>query len=93
LLASPRRLVGLGAQKLPQDMEDRLTMTETHRIGEALVRLKTAFLDGAELTVEQASRIAGLDMITCLALLEALEQARVLRRTSDRTFVGREKIA
>lgn len=66
-------------------------MHETIRITEAVARLKTVFVEipGTQLTVADASRLAGLDRSTCQVLLETLEDARFLTRSPHGLFVRR----
>jgi len=63
-------------------------MTTSLSVDEALVTLKAVFLEvpGAVLSVEHASRLSGLDVHTCLALLLALERARFLWRSHSGGF-------
>ncbi len=53
----------------------------------ALIQAEYSATPGLSLTPEQAERLWGLDECTCGALFEALEFARVLRRTTKNTYV------
>lgn len=66
-------------------------MHQQIRITEAVARLKTVFLEipGTQLSVADASRLAGLDRSTCQVLLEALEDVRFLTRSRHGLFVCR----
>jgi DNA-binding IclR family transcriptional regulator len=54
-------------------------------VSEAVERLKGVFLEipGTQLTVTDASRLAGLDPPFCLEIMAALEDARFLKRGRD----------
>ena len=54
-----------------------------------LQRIRSEFLEmpGLQLTVGQARRLWALDDVTCLQLLEALVEARFLRRTEQGNYV------
>jgi hypothetical protein len=58
-------------------------------IEETLQRVQGEFreMPGLRLTTAQASRLWGLDAISSQALLEALVDARFLRRTPDGAFM------
>lgn len=57
-------------------------MFTTPRITEAVTRLKGAFeLPEAALSLDEASRVSGLEKSTCRVVLEALQDAHFL--TSD----------
>ena len=58
------------------------------RIEDLLVRIENEFLAAPELqlTVWEAGRRFGADELTCEAVLEALVDAAVLFRTSDRVY-------
>jgi hypothetical protein len=53
------------------------------RVDAALARIKGLFLEmpGVSLNTEQACDLTGLDVVTCLALLLALERGGFLRRS------------
>ena len=54
-----------------------------------LTRIRGEFLEmpGLRLTLPQARRLLGLDMLTCSAALAVLEAAGVLATTSDGAFM------
>ncbi|MGE3177175.1 MAG: hypothetical protein AB7O32_06875 [Vicinamibacterales bacterium] len=52
-----------------------------------LLRGLYAEMPGCCLTTSQAARLSGLDLTTCEAVLIALIDARVLRRSSDGRFI------
>ena len=60
-------------------------------VGTALDRVKTVFLNvpGTQLSVADASVLAGLDRDTCHIFLGWLEDARFLRRTSQGLYTRR----
>ena len=60
-------------------------------VGTPLERVKTVFLDVPEtqLSVTDASALAGLDRETCRFLLGWLEDAHFLRRTSEGLYTRR----
>lgn len=60
-------------------------MEPATRFGEAVQRLKGVFLEipGTRLSVADASRLSGLDRLTCNIVLMALEDARFLKRGHD----------
>jgi hypothetical protein len=51
------------------------------------VRAEYREMPGLRLTQRQAQRLWNLDSTTCEAILETLESARFLRRTSDQSYV------
>jgi hypothetical protein len=53
----------------------------------ALIQAEYYAIPGLGLTTEQAQRLWGLDECTCEALFDALEAAKVLRRTSKNLYV------
>jgi hypothetical protein len=59
------------------------------RIEETLLRVQGEFreMPGLRLTTAQASRLWGLDAVSSQALLDALVDARFLRRTPDGGFM------
>ena len=63
-------------------------MEPTIRIAEALHRVKGVFLEvpGTVLSLDQASRLAGLERDICESVLLALEDARFLKRARDGRF-------
>jgi len=63
----------------------------TPRVVEAVQRLKGVFLDtpAMQLSLIDASRLAGLERNTTRLILEALEDARFLRRASNGLFIRR----
>ncbi len=67
-------------------------MQPTARIADAVTRLKGVFLEipGTQLSITDACRLSGLEMTTCGVLLEALEDARFLRRARNGLFTRRE---
>jgi hypothetical protein len=69
-------------------------MIATRRIDHALLTLKSAFLEevpGTPLTLQEASRVAGLEPDICLAVLNALEDVRFVQRTGPHTFTRAER--
>jgi hypothetical protein len=52
-----------------------------------LVRAEFREMPGLRLTHRQAQRLWNLDSVTCEAILESLESARFLRRTSDHSYM------
>lgn len=63
--------------------------TQTARVEEALLRIKSEFVEmpGLRLTSPQAQRLWGLDAEFCESILSALVDAKFLLRTSDGVFV------
>jgi hypothetical protein len=59
------------------------------RILEAVGRLKTLFeqIPGTQLSVGQASRLAGVEPSLCESVISALEDAHFLKRTQDGRYV------
>ena len=59
---------------------------------DALLRIRGEYLEmpGLRLTTQQAQRLWNLDRARCEALLNALVDARFLRRTADGAFVRRD---
>jgi len=63
----------------------------TPRVVDAVQRLKGVFLEApaTQLSLVDASRLAGLERNTTRLILEALEDARFLRRASNGLFARR----
>lgn len=63
----------------------------TPRVADAVQRLKGVFLDTptTQMSLIDASRLAGLERNTTRLILEALEDARFLRRASNGLFMRR----
>jgi hypothetical protein len=63
----------------------------TFTIPDAVDRIKGLFLDvpGTQLSVEDASRLTGLEPDTCLVILTALEDANFLARVRRGLYVRR----
>jgi hypothetical protein len=61
------------------------------RVDDAVQRLKGVFLEipGTELTPSDASRLTGLESEVCRVILDALEDARFVRRRQNGVFVQR----
>jgi DNA-binding IclR family transcriptional regulator len=61
------------------------------RVTEAVQRLKGVFLEvpTTQMSVVDASRLSGLERTTTRLILEALEDARFLRRASNGLFMRR----
>ena len=57
----------------------------TERIVDVVHRLKNVFeeIPGTQLSLEQASRLAGIESSVCAPVISALEDAHFLRRTPD----------
>jgi hypothetical protein len=65
-------------------------MQAAPRIVDAVQRIKVAFeVPDLRLSVDEATRIAGIDSAVCTVILEALEDGRFLSR-QDGHFVRRE---
>jgi hypothetical protein len=66
-------------------------MSSPVRVTEAVERLKAVFLEmpGTRITSEDASRLTGLELETCVVVLKALEDAGFLARTGVGMFVRR----
>jgi hypothetical protein len=66
-------------------------MHSTVRVTEGVERLKGVFLEmpGTQLSIDDASLLSGLEPDVCGLVLEALEDARFLRRTGKGLFVRR----
>lgn len=60
-------------------------------LADAMYRLKGLFLEmpGTRLTVRDASRLSGLDVHTCEAILRGFEDARFLQRAAGERYVRR----
>jgi hypothetical protein len=58
-------------------------------VNDAVHLLKGMFLEmpGARLSVQEASRLSGLDVNTCAAILDAFVDAQFLKRSSTDWFV------
>jgi len=67
-------------------------MEATPRITEAIVRVKSLFLElpGSKLTAAETAKLSGLDPQMCCQILEALADGRFLRRSADGAFVYRD---
>jgi len=63
----------------------------TPRVVDAVQRLKGVFLEvpTTQMSLIDASRLAGLERNTTRLILEALEEARFLRRASNGLFMRR----
>jgi DNA-binding IclR family transcriptional regulator len=63
----------------------------TPRVVDAVQRLKGVFLEipTTQMSLVDASRLAGLERNTTRLILEALEDARFLRRSSNGLFIRR----
>ena len=63
----------------------------TPRVADAVQRLKGVFLEtpATQMSLVDASRLAGLERNTTRLILEALEDARFLRRASNGLFMRR----
>ena len=63
------------------------------RVVEAVQRLKGAFLEtpAVQMSLVDASRLSGLERGTTRLILEALEDARFLRRASNGLFMRRNE--
>jgi DNA-binding IclR family transcriptional regulator len=63
----------------------------TPRVVDAVQRLKGVFLEipSTQMSLVDASRLAGLERNTTRLILEALEDARFLRRSSNGLFIRR----
>lgn len=64
-------------------------MTATcQEIGDFVLQIEMPFLEhpGLMLTLQQARRYFDLDTAVCKAILEALTEARVLRKTPDGAY-------
>jgi hypothetical protein len=61
------------------------------RVVEAVQRLKGVFLEdpGTQMSLIDASRLSGLERQTTRLILEALEDARFLRRSANGLFTRR----
>jgi hypothetical protein len=66
-------------------------MDATPRVIDAVQRLRGIFLEmpGTELSMADATRLSGLTRPVCRIVLEALEDARFLKRRSDGVFTRR----
>ena len=66
-------------------------MVALPKVTDAVARLKGVFLEnpGSQMSLDDASRLSGLEPAACLMILEALEDARFLTRTRDGLFVRR----
>jgi len=71
----------------------RMDIVTSARVDAALARIKGLFLEmpGVSLNTEQACRLTGLDVVTGLALLLALEQGGFLRRSPAGHFLLRNE--
>jgi len=58
-----------------------------------LIQIEYREMPGLDLTKPQIRRMWNLDVSTCDAVLEALEREKVLRRTSEQTYVLEEQCA
>ena len=63
----------------------------TPRVSDAVQRLKGVFLESptVQMSLIDATRLAGLERNTTRLILEALEDARFLRRASNGLFMRR----
>jgi hypothetical protein len=66
-------------------------MSSAVRISEAVERLKGIFLEipGTQLSIDDASRLSGLEPATCRLVLTALEDARFFSRAGNGLFIRR----
>ena len=66
-------------------------MDATPRVVDAVQRLRGIFLEmpGTQLSMADATRLSGLDRPVCRVVLEALEDARFLKRGPDGIFIRR----
>jgi hypothetical protein len=80
---------GADTPKIPDSLEVAMAYERVPTIEETLQRVQGEFreMPGLRLTSAQASRLWGLDAISSQALLEALVDARFLRRTPDGAFM------
>jgi hypothetical protein len=64
-------------------------MTARHSIAQWIERIRAEYAEspGLSLTKPQAQRLWNLDGVTCEALLGALTDGNVLRRTASGTYV------
>lgn len=64
-------------------------MDAHNRIAETLLRIQNGFLDtpGLTVTTREAAMLFGVDDITCVAILKALVEAHVLKRTRTGSYV------
>jgi len=68
-------------------------METSPRVAEAVQRLKGIFLEmpGTQLSMADATRLSGLERPVCRIVLEALEDARFLKRRQDGIFMLRTR--
>ena len=68
-------------------------METSPRVVDAVQRLKGIFLEmpGTQLSMADATRLSGLDRPVCRIVLEALEDARFLKRRDDGIFLLRTR--
>ena len=68
-------------------------METSPRVVDAVQRLKGIFLEmpGTQLSMADATRLSGLDRPICRIVLEALEDARFLKRRDDGIFLLRTR--
>jgi hypothetical protein len=61
------------------------------RFAEMVERAKGVFheIPGTQLSIAQASRLAGIELSLCESVISALEDARVLKRTRDGRYLYR----
>ena len=66
-------------------------MEATPRVVDAVHRLRGIFLEmpGTQLSMADATRLSGLERPVCRVVLEALEDARFLKRGRDGIFMRR----
>jgi len=66
-------------------------MHATPRVVDAVQRLKGIFLEmpGTRLSMADATRLSGLERPVCRIVLEALEDARFLKRNHEGVFMRR----
>jgi hypothetical protein len=66
-------------------------MEANPRLADAVQRLKGIFLEmpGTQLSMADATRLSGLERPMCRIILEALEDARFLKRLPDGMFMRR----
>jgi hypothetical protein len=66
-------------------------MEPTPRVADAVQRLRGVFLEmpDTQLSMADATRLSGLERPVCRAVLEALEDARFLKRDRGGIFIRR----
>jgi hypothetical protein len=71
--------------------KEKLMYEATPRVADAVQRLKGVFLEApsTQMSLVDASRLSGLERNTTRLILEALADARFLRRASNGLFIRR----